>query len=204
MSKIGNFSFAAVAMLLGTSTSPTTATWFIMTWFALTGFGLGLAMPTMLNAALGALTAERSGSGSALMSAMRQVGATIGVAVLGTVIANVYQSRLHLPGLPASVADAARSSVAAGVAVAHSAPAAVSGGLLDAVHLAYTDGLDVMLWICAGIAIVSAILAALFIPRNATDPAPVTTAEAGGAAAAGNDAEPAGVAGAFGDSAPAE
>ena len=57
-------------------------------------------MPTMLNAALGALTPERSGSGSALISATRQVGATIGVAVLGTVIATVYQNRLHLPGLP--------------------------------------------------------------------------------------------------------
>jgi DHA2 family multidrug resistance protein-like MFS transporter len=198
------FAIMAVAMILGTGTTPTTATGFIMIWFALTGFGLGLAMPTMLNAALGALTAERSGSGSALMSAMRQVGATIGVAVLGTVIANVYQSRLHLSGLPASVGDAARSSVAAGVAVAHSAPAAVSGGLLDAVHLAYTDGLDVMLWICAGIAIASAVLAAIFIPRNATDPAPVTLAEAGGAVAAGNEAEPAGVAGPVSDSAPAE
>ncbi len=117
-------------MLLGTSTGTTTATGFMMAWFALTGLGLGLAMPTMLNAALGALTPERSGSGSALLTAMRQVGATIGVAVLGTVIATVYQSKLHVAGLPAGAADAARSSVAAGVAVAHQLPAPLSAGLL--------------------------------------------------------------------------
>jgi MFS transporter, DHA2 family, multidrug resistance protein len=193
------FAIMAVAMTLGTGTSPTTPTGFIMTWFALTGLGLGLAMPTMLNAALSALTPERSGSGSALMSAMRQVGATIGVAVLGTVIATVYRSRLHLAGLPASVTAVARSSVSAGVAVAQHAPAAVSAGLLGAVHHAYTDGLDVMLWICAGIAIAAAILAILFIPANATGPALVAAdgdigmagepASVSGIAEAGNGAE---------------
>jgi len=166
------FAIMAVAMILGTGTTATTSTGFIMAWFALAGIGLGLAMPTMLNAALSALSPERSGSGSALMSAMRQVGATIGVAVLGTVIATIYQSRLHLPGLPASVIAVARSSVAAGVGVAQHAPAAISAGLLSAVHTAYTDGIDAMLWICAGIAIAAAILAFLFIPANATGPAP--------------------------------
>jgi DHA2 family multidrug resistance protein-like MFS transporter len=166
------FAVMAVAMVLGTGTTATTSTGFIMAWFAVAGLGLGLAMPTMLNAALSALTPERSGTGSALMSAMRQVGATIGVAVLGTVIATIYQNRLHLPGLPASVTAVARSSVAAGVGVAQHAPASISAGLLGAVRASYSDGIDVMLWICAGIAIAAAILAFLFIPANATGPAP--------------------------------
>jgi MFS transporter, DHA2 family, multidrug resistance protein len=175
------FAIMAVAMVLGSSTTATTSTGFIMAWFAIAGVGLGLAMPTMLNAALSALTPERSGTGSALMSAMRQVGATIGVAVLGTVIATIYQNRLHLPGLPASVTAVARSSVAAGVTVAEHAPAAISAGLLGTVHAAYSDGIDVMLWICAGIAIAAAILAALFIPANATGPAPAAADGDGGA-----------------------
>jgi len=57
-------------------------------------------MPQTMNAALGALSAETSGSGSALISALRQVGATIGVAVLGTVLASVYRSHLVVTGLP--------------------------------------------------------------------------------------------------------
>jgi MFS transporter, DHA2 family, multidrug resistance protein len=171
------FAIMAAALAIGTSTTATSGTGFIMAWFALTGFGLGLAMPTMLNAALGALTPERSGSGSALMSAARQVGATIGVAVLGTVIATIYQSRLHVPGLPASTLALARSSVAAGSAVAKAAPAPVSGVLLHAVHDSYTSGVDGMLWVCAGIAIVAAILAALFIPRNAPSSEPVAPAD---------------------------
>jgi MFS transporter, DHA2 family, multidrug resistance protein len=178
------FAIMAAAMAIGTATSTGSATGFMAAWFALTGFGLGLAMPTMLNAALSALTPERSGSGSALMSAMRQVGATIGVAVLGTVIATVYQSRLRLPGLPASAVAEARGDVAYGVKIASSAPAADVSRLLHAVGQAYTGGLDVMLWICAGIAIAAAVLCALFIPRNATGsaaPSPEAAAAIGAA-----------------------
>jgi hypothetical protein len=40
--------------------------------------------------------------------------------------------------------------------------------LLGSVHQAYASGVDVMLWVCAGIAIASALLAALFLPRQPT------------------------------------
>jgi MFS transporter, DHA2 family, multidrug resistance protein len=197
------FAIMAVATAIGTATSPVSSTGFMATWFALTGLGLGLAMPTMLNAALSALSPERSGSGSALLSASRQVGATIGVAVLGTVIATVYQSHLRLPGLSASAATTARSSLAYGVKIATSAPAADVASLLHHVGAAYTSGLDVMLWICAGIAIAATILAALFIPRNAAGTAaPPPAGEIG--SQAGENAHPAGVAGPAADAAEGE
>ncbi len=197
------FAIMAVATAIGTGTSPVSSTGFMAAWFALTGLGLGLAMPTMLNAALSALSPERSGSGSALLSAMRQVGVTIGVAVLGTVIATVYQSHLHLPGLPASAATAARSSLAYGVKIAASAPAADVASLLHNVRAAYASGLDVMLWICTGIAIAATILAAVFIPRNAAGTAaPSAAAQIG--SGDGESADPAGVARAAADAAGGE
>jgi MFS transporter, DHA2 family, multidrug resistance protein len=175
------FAVMAAALAVGASTTVSSGTGFGATWFAVTGLGLGIAMPTALNAALGALSPERSGSGSALITAMRQVGATIGVAVLGTVLDSVYRSGLKVSGLPAAAADAARSSVAGGVAVAH---AAGSPELLRAVGVAYVHGLDVMLWVCAGIALASALLGLAFLPRSAAAPA-------GAAATAGADGVPA-------------
>jgi len=159
----GGFAIMAVALAVGTATSAASGTGFTSTWFAVTGFGLGLAMPTMLNAALSALAPERSGSGSALMTAMRQVGATIGVAVLGTVLSTVYRGKLGLSGLPADVVAAAQSSVGTGVEVALRLR---SPQLLASVHTAYAGGVDVMLWVCAAIAIAAAVLAALFLPRQ--------------------------------------
>jgi len=187
------FAIMAVALAIGTGTTATTGSGVIAAWFALTGLGLGLAMPTMLNAALSAFTAERSGSASALMTASRQVGATIGVAVLGTVIATVYRSHLHLAGLPASAAALVRSSVAAGVAVAKAAPAPASALLLDMVRQSYTSGVDAMLFVCAGIAIAAAILAAIFIPRNAATELPAVQGAGPATADAVTDGQLAGV-----------
>jgi MFS transporter, DHA2 family, multidrug resistance protein len=161
------FAIMAIALAVGAGTTAGSSTGFAATWFAVTGFGLGLAMPTALNVALGALSAARSGSGSALITAMRQVGGTIGVAVLGTVLATVYRGGLHLSGLPAAANAAVHSSVAGGVATAR---AARSSALLGEVRAAYVHGLDVMLWVCAGIAIAAAVLALLFLPRWSASP----------------------------------
>jgi hypothetical protein len=76
----------SAALAIGAVTKVNSGTGFAAPWFTAVGLGLGLAMPAAMSAAIGAISAERSGSGSALISAMRQVGATIGVAVLGTVL----------------------------------------------------------------------------------------------------------------------
>ncbi len=154
----------AVGLAIGAFTGLGSSTGFAAAWIAVTGLGLGLAMPSVMNAAVGPLTGERSGSGSALISAVRQVGATIGVAVLGAVLSNGYTSRLSLAGLPDPVAAAVRSSVAGGVSVAHKLG---STGLLDEVRTAFIHGMDIMLWTCAGIAIAAALMALAFLPRRA-------------------------------------
>jgi MFS transporter, DHA2 family, multidrug resistance protein len=158
----GGFAIMAVGLAVGTATSAASGAGFTSLWFGVTGLGLGLAMPTMLNAALSALAPERSGSGSALMTAARQVGATIGIAVLGTVLNSVYRSHLGVAS-PATAIAAARSSVGAGVAVAARLG---SASLLAAVHDAYASGVDVMLWVCAAIAAAAAVLATVFLPRQ--------------------------------------
>jgi DHA2 family multidrug resistance protein-like MFS transporter len=157
------FTIMAIALAVGATTKISSGTGFAAAWLAAFGLGLGIAMPQTMNAALSALSAERSGSGSAFISAMRQVGATIGVAVLGTVLATVYRAHLSVTGLPAAAAAAAKSSVVAGVQVAHEAG---SAALLDSARVAFVHGVDTMLWICGGIALASALLALAFLPRR--------------------------------------
>ena len=88
----------AAAMVLGALTTLGSSTGYVLAWVALAGLGLGLVMPSAMGVALGALSAERSGAGSALLTAMRQVGSTIGVAMLGTVISNRYSSGVAVGG----------------------------------------------------------------------------------------------------------
>jgi len=173
------FGLMAAALACGAFTSTRSGTGFGAAWFAVAGAGLGLAMPSAMNAALGALSAERSGSGSALITAFRQVGAALGAAVLGTVLSSAYQSQLHLAGLPAAAASAVRSGISGGVAVARDLG---SAPLLSSVSAAFVHGLDVMLWCCAGIALAAALLALAFLPRQAGAPgAEVPAAELAGA-----------------------
>ena len=160
------FAVMAAGLAMGAFTTVSSGTGFAAAWFAVSGLGLGVAMPSAMNAALGALSADRSGAGSALITAMRQVGATIGVAILGAVLSSIYQARLASAAVPAPVASVARSSVAAGVTVAHRIG---SAALLASVRSAFVDGLDVMLWTCGGIALASALLALAFLPRRARD-----------------------------------
>ena len=101
-----------------------------------------------------------------MISAMRQVGA-IGVAVLfGTVLLSVYRSHLVVTGLPDAAASAAKSSVVAGVG--DRAEKTGSASLLDSVRHAFVTGIDTMLWVCAGIALVSAILRPSSCPGGPT------------------------------------
>jgi hypothetical protein len=51
----------------------------------------------------------------------------------------------------------------AGAAIAHQAG---SVPLLDSVRHAFVSGMDALLWVCAGIALASAILALIFLPRR--------------------------------------
>ena len=102
------FGLMAAALAAGAFTSITSGTGFGAAWFAVSGAGLGLAMPSAMNAALGALSAERSGAGSSLIQALRQVGATLGAAILGTVLNSAYQARLDVTGLGSVVCRRSR------------------------------------------------------------------------------------------------
>jgi DHA2 family multidrug resistance protein-like MFS transporter len=176
------FAVMAAALATGALTSVTSGTGYGAAWFAVAGAGLGLAMPSAMNAALGTLSAERSGAGSALITALRQVGATLGAAILGTLLNNAYQARLNLTGLPASAAGAVRSGISGGVEIARTLG---SASLMHDVDVAFVHGLDVMLWCCAGIALTAALLALAFLPRRAGTPAEaaVQPAPEGGPAA---------------------
>jgi DHA2 family multidrug resistance protein-like MFS transporter len=168
------FAVMAIGLAIGAFTGLGSATAFAALWIAVTGAGLGVAMPSAMDAAVRPLTGERSGSGSALISAVRQVGATIGVAILGTILSNGYTSQLRLADLPAPAASAVRSSVAGGVAVAEKLGSTV---LLDHVRTAFIHGMDVMLWACAGIALASAMLALAFLPGRSGSAAGAAAAE---------------------------
>jgi DHA2 family multidrug resistance protein-like MFS transporter len=157
------FAVLAAGLAIGASTDMSSSYGFQALWIALTGLGMGFAMPTAMDAGLGALSPDRSGVGSGLLMSVRSVGATIGVAVLGTVLNSGYRGELDVSGLPAGAAASARDSAAAGVATAQQLG---SAPLLHSVRSAFVDGLDTMLLVSSAVAVAGLVLTMLFLPRR--------------------------------------
>jgi DHA2 family multidrug resistance protein-like MFS transporter len=116
------FALMAAALFAGATTGVDTGYGFTAAWMAWLGIGLGFVMPPAMNAALGELSPARSGVGSAVLMAMRQVGGTIGVAVLGTIFAASYKTPQDGPAAFVHGMDAALATCGvvalAGIALA--------------------------------------------------------------------------------------
>jgi EmrB/QacA subfamily drug resistance transporter len=80
-------------------------------WYLLTGLGYGMLVPAVSAAAMSAVPADHSGAGSGILNSSRQVGAAVGLAVLGSlsVAAASRAWRASLGALP----EAARARAAA-------------------------------------------------------------------------------------------
>jgi len=157
------FAVMAAGLLLGCLTNTASGFGFVALWITISGAGLGLTLPTVMTSALGQLTAERSGVGSALIMAMRQVGGAIGIALLGSAMNSSYRGSLRLDGFAESAAEAARQSVSAGVAAAGRLG---SAEMLEQVQQAFVHGMSTMLWVCGGIALAGVLLTLRFLPRQ--------------------------------------
>lgn len=157
------FAVIAAALGLGATTTVSSGEGFNAVWMALAGIGTGLTMATAASAALGELSEERAGVGSGVLQALKNTGAPLGTAVLGSALAAAYVSRLRLRGLPSVAAQATRQSVFDGVAVAralHSEP------LLVSVRGAFVHGMDVALAVSVGFAAAGCLLALVFLPSH--------------------------------------
>ncbi len=143
---------ATLAMVRLDPEIPYDAVWWNV---ALIGVGIGTALPPMTVTALGSIAAARTGMASAVHNASRQVGQTLGVAVLGTIIA------------------------------AHSGDAADGGRrLAGAAAEDWMRGLHVALVVAASLLVAVAFVVMALVPRSGGAPL-VGTAGTGGDQPAG-------------------
>lgn len=126
--------------------------------------GLGLVMSPATEAVMGALHTDEAGAGSAVNDTTREVGGTLGVAVVGSVMATVYGPAVRdaLAAAPSAARDAASESVIAGVDIAASMP----GAATSAVQQAFLDGFTTGSWVCAATCAAGAVFAAVWLPAR--------------------------------------
>ena len=84
--------------------------WNLLPGFLVGGLGMAMTMTPTVAAATRAVPVEKSGVGSAVLNAMRQVGGSIGIALMGAIVANEASGR---PGLDGFLAGFERALVVA-------------------------------------------------------------------------------------------
>ena len=155
------FALVAAGSAVGAATTATSGTTFISAWMAVLCAGTGLAISGAVSAALSRLSAERSGTGSAVVQVFQKTAGPLGTAIMGSVLAAAYQSRLDTVPLPVAVDAAACRSVFSGLAAAQRLG---SPPLAAALRGAFVHGMDVSLLTSAGIAVAGAVLTLAFLP----------------------------------------
>jgi hypothetical protein len=151
----------------------------------LIGSGIGLTSAPATESIMGAVPAAKAGVGSAINDATRILGGTLGVAVIGSIYASLYDSRLtDVVGarLPSSVAGAAHNSVGAALGAAAELQASGHPGLARALHdgasLAFFHGFSAACLVAAGVSAAGAILALALIPARPAHAADAVDQEA--------------------------
>ena len=101
-----------VQLLYFSQLSATSSFWNLLPGFILGGFGMAMAMTPTAAAAIRAVPVHKSGVGSAVLNAMRQVGGSIGIALMGAIVADQVTKR---PGVEGFMAGFERALIVAAV-----------------------------------------------------------------------------------------
>ena len=149
---------ATAGYLLGTTLTGSSSVGVIVVIFVLVGGGAGLAETLTNDAILASVPPERAGAASGISETAYELGASLGVAILGSVLAAVYRTRLELPaGLDPTVADQAQQTLGGAVSAADGLPAGQADALLEAARAAFAHGVDLTSAIGAVLAFLTAV-----------------------------------------------
>ncbi|MEZ0064702.1 EmrB/QacA subfamily drug resistance transporter [Streptacidiphilus sp. MAP12-20] len=129
------------------------------------GAGMALVMPPASVTIMASLPREKAGSGSAVNNTFRQVGGSLGVAVLGALLSTTYRSGIkdHLGSLPQGLRGPAGESIEGTLGIAEKlGPSAA--GVVDPAKNAFIDAMHTTSLAAAAAAVLGLIVALLFLP----------------------------------------
>src|SRR3954453_13452142 len=132
--------------------------------------GIALSMSPMTASIMSAVPPRRPGAGSRMNDATRELGAALGIAVLGSIAASRYASVVEpaLHGLSSADQASARTSIAGALHVASTLPPAAGDVLASSAQHAFVDGIHLAVIVGAALALVSAVIVWRKLPHSLT------------------------------------
>lgn len=162
----GGMALIAVGFLGYLMLDATTPIWILVVLGFLMGAGMAHVMPPVTVAIMGSLPREKAGAGSAVNNTFRQVGGSLGVAVLGAVLSTVYRDGMadKLDQLPTeALREKAGESLEATLAVADRL-GPQGAALIGPANDSFINAMHVVAGLSAGITVVGALFAWFLLP----------------------------------------
>ena len=136
--------------------------------------GMGLTMSPATNSIMGSLPVNKAGVGSAMNDTTRLLGGALGVAVLGTIMNNIYIAKINdtLSGALSSspqLLDAARSSIQGAHIAAQqiqSINPTLAGMIVDSANQAFMSGMVRAVMIAGIIMVVASLVTFIILPMR--------------------------------------
>jgi EmrB/QacA subfamily drug resistance transporter len=130
--------------------------------------GIAMTMSPMTAAIMSAVPPRRAGAGSAMNDATRELGAALGVAVLGSVAASRFGSGIRsiVKTLPAADRAETRTSLAGALQTAKSLPRDAATRLVSGAEHAFVSGIHFAAITGALLAAAAALVVLRFLPRQ--------------------------------------
>ena len=152
-------------LLLLTGLTPVSSYTFIAIGVAIMGAGMGLVMAPAGESIMSVLPPEQAGAGSAINDTVQELGGSLGIAIIGSIVATSFRHGLAASDLPAPVQHAASTSIAAADATAaHAGP--FGPHLLTVAHDSFTTAVTTGFTVAGAIAVAAAVVTAAALPRR--------------------------------------
>ncbi|ADG89108.1 MFS transporter [Thermobispora bispora] len=136
------------------------------------GFGVEVALLAASDTIMASAPEERAGGAAAIEETAYELGAGLGIAVLGTITTIGYASALRpVAGVPAGLMARARESLAAAADVAAGVGGPAGAALLGAAKRAFVSALHHTVTVSVALLAGTALMVALLLPRSAQEPA---------------------------------
>jgi EmrB/QacA subfamily drug resistance transporter len=136
----------------------------------LLGVGLGFTTAPATESIMGAVSLGKAGVSSAVNDTTRELGGTLGVAIVGSVFSSVYVGALQHGGVFTSLSPAAQTATERSVGAAEHVAArlgAAAPRYLAEVSDAFLSALGTACLVVAGVALFGALVAARLLPARA-------------------------------------
>lgn len=133
--------------------------------------GMGIAMSPTTDLMMSAVPRSRAGMGSATNDTTRELGGSLGVAVLGSLLAGQYTQKIAPAAaqLPEQVRGVVESSLTGALKVAESLPQQYAPALIEAAKNAWIGGFKYALMVGAVVIASSAVVAFVWLPNKSEE-----------------------------------